>query len=67
MHTGVSLLPYALYVLVSKRLGRSISTAFASLLFTLLPLIAADRLFYMRWTVRSVMSLSGIVLFRCMF
>ena len=49
---GIALLPYALYVILSRRLLRSVYTAFAALTITLVPLVIADRLFYSKWTVR---------------
>ena len=49
--TAVAFLPYAVHVLLSCHILASVGSAVGLLAFTLMPLIAADRVFYGQWTV----------------
>ncbi|KAK9844623.1 hypothetical protein WJX74_004859 [Apatococcus lobatus] len=48
---AIAFLPYAIYVLLSTHLFTSVAAALGLLVFTLAPLVAADRIFYGQWTV----------------
>ena len=48
---GLAFVPYALYVLASEPLHRSLPAAVAAVIFTLSPLVVADRVFYGAWKV----------------
>lgn len=50
---AIGFMPYAIYVLLTARMTAAVGTALGLLGFTLVPLIAADRAFYGRWTVRN--------------
>lgn len=54
---AIGFLPYAIYVLLSASFTASAAAALGLLAATLLPLIAADRAFYGKWTVRHNCSL----------
>ena len=48
---GLAFLPYALHVLFTLPLARSVPAALAALMLTAVPLIVTDRLFYGAWKV----------------
>ena len=48
---GLAFVPYALHVLATEPLRRSLPAAIAALVLTVVPLVVADRLFYGAWKV----------------
>ncbi len=49
--TAIGFLPFAIHVLLSSKLVAAVGSAFGLLVFTLVPVILADRVFYGQWTV----------------